>query len=89
MQAVISPDYFHLAVDYEDIDGGGGEIRTHGRGLPYNDFQDRRLQPLGHPSARRIKYYIRRKIILKRSSICYNTDVEILIQRQLALSLNE
>jgi hypothetical protein len=31
------------------FDGGGGEIRTHGR-LPYNDFQDRRLQPLGHPS---------------------------------------
>ena len=32
------------------FDGGGGEIRTHGR-LPYNDFQDRRLQPLGHPSS--------------------------------------
>ncbi len=30
--------------------GGGGEIRTHGRS-PYDGFQDRCLQPLGHSSA--------------------------------------
>jgi hypothetical protein len=28
---------------------GGGGIRTHGM-FPYNGFQDRRLQPLDHPS---------------------------------------
>lgn len=31
-------------------DGGGGEIRTLER-LPVDGFQDRCLQPLGHPSA--------------------------------------
>ena len=29
--------------------GGGSRIRTHGA-LTLNGFQDRRLQPLGHPS---------------------------------------
>ncbi len=31
-------------------DGGGGEIRTLGW-FPIGGFQDRCLQPLGHPSA--------------------------------------
>src|SRR2546425_8759574 len=30
--------------------GGGGRIRTHGA-LQHSGFQDRRLKPLGHPSA--------------------------------------
>ncbi len=33
------------------IPGGGSRIRTHGA-LTLNGFQDRRLQPLGHPSQR-------------------------------------
>ncbi len=33
-------------------DGGGGEIRTLGW-FPIGGFQDRCLQPLGHPSAMR------------------------------------
>src|SRR5205809_4104042 len=32
--------------------GGGGRIRTHGA-LQHSGFQDRRLKPLGHPSALR------------------------------------
>ena len=35
-------------------DGGGGRIRTHGA-LQHSGFQDRRLRPLGHPSALRRK----------------------------------
>jgi hypothetical protein len=36
-------------------EGGGGDgIRTHDTALgPYNGLANRRLQPLGHPSARR------------------------------------
>ena len=33
--------------------GGGGGIRTHGTVPRYSGFQDRRLQPLGHPSVSR------------------------------------
>ena len=52
----------------EHSDGGGGGIRTHGRGLPYSDFQDRRLQPLGHPSEGIAYNYTKWHIILKSSS---------------------
>lgn len=38
--------------------GGGSRIRTHGT-LQHNSFQDCRLQPLGHSSAKRtIEYHI-------------------------------
>ena len=37
-----------------NLNGGGSRIRTHGA-LTLNGFQDRRLQPLGHPS----KFYIK------------------------------
>lgn len=37
---------------------GGGRIRTHGRLLTYNGFQDRRLKPLGHSSKGISLYYI-------------------------------
>lgn len=36
--------------EYKENNGGGGEIRTLER-LPVDGFQDRCLQPLGHPSA--------------------------------------
>lgn len=40
------------------ITGGGSRIRTHGT-LQHNSFQDCRLQPLGHSSAKRtIEYHI-------------------------------
>ena len=32
--------------------GGEGGIRTHGRVLAFNGFQDRRFQPLSHLSKR-------------------------------------
>ena len=32
------------------IKSGGDGIRTHERGNPFTGFQDRRLQPLGHPT---------------------------------------
>ena len=35
------------------ISGGGGGIRTHGK-LPYNSFQDYPIQPLWHPSNKKI-----------------------------------
>ena len=34
-----------------DLNGGESGIRTHGRLLTYNGFQDRRLKPLGHLSS--------------------------------------
>ena len=34
---------------FNESSGGGSRIRTHGA-LTLNGFQDRRLQPLGHPS---------------------------------------
>lgn len=34
---------------FKNLNGGGGGIRTHGT-LPHGGFQDRCLQPLGHPS---------------------------------------
>jgi hypothetical protein len=50
--------------------GGGGGIRTHGRGSPYSDFQDRRLQPLGHPSLGLLYYKPNRGTLrLKKSHI--------------------
>ena len=42
-----------LVVSVESFIGrasGGGGIRTHERGNPVTGFQDRRLQPLGHPT---------------------------------------
>ena len=39
------------------ISGGGSRIRTHGA-LTLNGFQDRRLQPLGHPSRCKIDTHI-------------------------------
>ena len=37
--------------------GGGSRIRTHGTSR-YNGFQDRRLQPLGHPSIKSLHDFI-------------------------------
>ncbi len=37
------------------FNGGGSRIRTHGA-FRHNGFQDRRLQPLGHPSKKRTNY---------------------------------
>ena len=43
--------YHWLPVKFNSVEfpGGGSRIRTHGA-LTLNGFQDRRLQPLGHPS---------------------------------------
>ncbi len=46
--SAISPDLRIVRVAAEEI-GGGSRIRTHGA-VTLNGFQDRRLQPLGHPS---------------------------------------
>ena len=39
-----------------DFIGGGSRIRTHGTSR-HNGFQDRRLQPLGHPSKKFLKKF--------------------------------
>src|SRR5258706_6031911 len=46
--------------------GGGGRIRTHGA-LQHSGFQDRRLKPLGHPSA--LWHYRIRKRFTSPSSV--------------------
>src|SRR5690554_1008542 len=48
--------------------GGGGEIRTHGR-LPFGGFQDRCLQPLGHSSTVRRGFYEHRKLLSTESCL--------------------
>ena len=53
---------------------GGGRIRTHGRLLTYNGFQDRRLKPLGHSSKGISLYYIffyNASIFFKKFNIFY------------------
>src|SRR5690606_8675224 len=44
-----TPYFLGFGLDKVAQDGGGGEIRTHGR-LPVAGFQDRCLKPLGHAS---------------------------------------
>ncbi len=43
----------HVKFNAVKFPGGGSRIRTHGTSR-HNGFQDRRLQPLGHPSSHNI-----------------------------------
>jgi hypothetical protein len=52
-QAPVEAAGFAELCGFFERGGGGDGIRTHDRGLsPYNGLANRRLQPLGHPSAR-------------------------------------
>ena len=51
----IFPKFFYIKLRSNFI-GGGSRIRTHG-GVTLNGFQDRRFQPLSHPSAKSLLCY--------------------------------
>ncbi len=53
--ATLAPPHINM---WDNHSGGSG-IRTHG-GLHHDGFQDRYLQPLGHPSERRQFYHMLR-----------------------------
>src|SRR5690606_15265231 len=61
---------------------GESGIRTHGRGLPYNGFQDRLLKPLGHLSKFAKSLYIRGiELSIRRDSHNFQQSLQI-VQRE-------
>ena len=57
--------------------GGGGGIRTHETLLRSNGFQDRRFQPLTHPSAVELRLYCRRHMFSSTLRSVENRQMEV------------